>query len=118
MFLELQKELFKLFEVHLNFQFYDGLQDKGFPYGSFGYCTVDDNDTKTTKGDAIFMQLDLYSNYNGKKEVKEMIEAVRTVLRQPITVENKEVILISSHALIQQEESINHGIIEVTFKIY
>ena len=69
----LQKELNSLFNS-LKFPFYDGIQDKGFPYGSFGYFTQDRNNTKTTKGNEIFMQLDLFSDYNGQKEIKEMIE--------------------------------------------
>jgi hypothetical protein len=113
----LQKELNSLFNS-LKFPFYDGIQDKGFPYGSFGYFTQDRNNTKTTKGNEIFMQLDLFSDYNGQKEIKEMINSVTELLEIPLVVNQKTCHLDSLNSRVQLEDHIYHGIIEVTFKFY
>lgn len=113
----LQKELNSLFSS-LEFPFYDGIRDEGFPYGTFGYCQQSSNNTKTSKGNEILFQLDVFSDYNGQKEVKEMANSVMKLLETPIIINEKTCHLDNVNLRIQQEDAIYHGIIEVTFKIY
>ena len=64
------------------------------------------------------MQLDLFSDYNGQKEIKEMINSVTELLEIPLVVNQKTCHLDSLNSRVQLEDHIYHGIIEVTFKFY
>ena len=117
--LQLQKALFDLFQSHLKFPFYDGLRDEGYPYGAFSYTEDNALNTKTTRGNKIFYQIDLFSDYNGQKEVKEMAQEVMTLLNGDIDLENGRVAYVSEYIKrIQREDAIYHGIMELTFEIY
>lgn len=116
--LEIQRKLYNLFNSSLDFAFYDGLKNENYPYGSFGYSTVNQLNTKTTKGSKIFLQLDLFSNKNGSKEVKQMANAVINILEEPFFIEQKECILDYWSLRVQREEEIYHGILEIEYLIY
>lgn len=118
--LELQKLLYKLF-ADLPFDFVDGVQDVAFPYGAFGYSTNIELNTKTTRGNLVSIQLDLFSNYNGQKEVKEMEEQVLNCLQStPLLINSRPVILDSWNFQVIHESAnkIYHGVLELEFKIY
>lgn len=116
--LQLQKALFDLFESHLKFPFYDGLRNEGYPYGAFGYTEDRPLNTKTSKGNQIFIQVDLFSAYNGQKEVKELANSVIELFNETLCVEDKVAYLTEWSKRIQREDEIYHGILELTFQIY
>ena len=117
--LELQKALYELFKSNLKFPFYDGLRDESYPYGVFSYTEDRPLNTKTSKGNEIFIQVDLFSAYNGQKEVKEMANSVINLFSDVIPVGNGEVANLTDwFKRIQREDDIYHGILELTFEIY
>ena len=117
--LQLQKALFDLFQSHLKFPFYDSLSDEGYPYAAFGYTQDNALDTKTSRGNRLFYQIDLFSAYNGQKEVKEMAQQVMSLFSDVISIgEGKVANLTEYNKLIQREDDIYHGILELTFEIY
>ena len=115
--LELQKTLFKLFEA-LEFPFYEGVFDVPFPYGTLTYTTVDRLNTKTSKGIEVMYQLNLFSDYNGTSEVKQMTNEVVLLLEKPFNVGEKKCALDSWNMRIQREDHIQHAILECIFKLY
>lgn len=117
--LELQKALYELFKSNLKFPFYDGLRDEVYPYGAFSYTEDRPLNTKTSKGNEIFIQVDLFSAYNGQKEVKEMANSVINLFSDVIPVGNGEVANLTDwFKRIQREDDIYHGTLELTFEIY
>ena len=86
--LQLQKALYELFKSNLKFPFYDGLRDEVYPYGAFSYTEDRPLNTKTSKGNEIFIQVDLFSAYNGQKEVKEMANSVINLFSDVVPVGN------------------------------
>ena len=117
--LELQKALYELFKSNLKFPFYDGLRDEAYPYGVFSYTEDRPLNTKTSKGNEIFIQVDLFSTYNGQKEVKEMANSVINLFSDVIPVGNGEVANLTDwFKRIQREDDIYHGTLELTFEIY
>ena len=116
---ELQKALHELFKSNLKITVDDGLRDEGYPYGAFSYTEDRPLDTKTSKGNEIFIQIDLFSAYNGQKEVKEMANSVINLFSDVIPVGNGEVANLTDwFKRIQREDDIYHGILELTFEIY
>ncbi len=115
--LEIQKKLYELFSV-LSFPFVDGVQDVPFPYGSFGYSTNTRLNTKTSVGNAVFIQLDLFSNYNGQLQVKNMEQEVLDVLSKPIVIDGRDVFLADWSFQILREPDVYHGVLEITLNIY
>ena len=64
-------------------------------------------------------QIDLFSAYNGQKEVKEMANSVINLFSDVIPVGNGEVANLTDwFKRIQREDEIYHGILELTFEIY
>ena len=117
--LELQKALYELFKSNLKFPFYDGLRDEVCPYGVFSYTEDRPLNTKTSKGNEIFIQVDLFSAYNGQKEVKEMANSVINLFSDVIPVGGGKVANLTDwYKRIQREDDIYHGILELTFEIY
>lgn len=117
--LELQKALYELFKSNLKFPFYDGLRDESYPYGVFSYTEVRPLNTKTSKGNEIFIQVDLFSAYNGQKEVKEMANSVINLFSDVVLVRSGQVAYLTEWFKgIQREDDIYHGILELTFEIY
>ncbi len=115
--LELQKTLFSLLET-LEFPFYEGIKDETYPYGAIGHSTTEPLNTKTSNGYRAYYQINLYSTYNGTKEVKTMANAVTDVLTAPFFVADKQCIVDGWSFRTQQEDHIQHGILEINFKIY
>ena len=117
--LQLQKALFDLFQSRLKLPFYDCLYDEGYTYAAFGYTQDTALDTKTSQGNRLFYQIDLFSAYNGQKEVKEMAQQVMSLFSDVISIgEGKVANLTDYNKLIQREDDIYHGILELTFEIY
>ena len=117
--LELQKALYNLFKSNLKFPFYDGLSNEGYPYGAFSYTEDRPLNTKTSQGNQIFIQIDLFSDYNGQKEVKEMANSVINQLSDVVPLgDGKVANLVEWFKRIQREDDIYHGILELTFEIY
>lgn len=116
--LELQKALFDLFKKHLKFPFYEGIKDVPFPYGAINYSTLQRLNTKTSKGYKATYQIDLFSNYNGTKEIKEMANLVIGLLEEPFFIGEKRCTLNDFHLRVQLEDAIHHGILETTFELY
>lgn len=65
---------------------YDAVPEgAAFPYVSIGEDTVVDESTKTDNGEEITHTLHVYSSYNGRKEVKEIMNKVlETLTNEPL----------------------------------
>lgn len=116
--LELQKTLFSLFGS-LEFPFYEGIRNEQYPYAAISYSTLQRLNTKTSKGYKLYYQIDLFSKYNGTKEVKEMANQVITLLEEPFLFGEKQCKLNDSwNFRTQVEDDVRHGILEIEFDIY
>jgi Protein of unknown function (DUF3168) len=92
-----------------------------FPYCTVGEDTVVPNDSKTYEGEEITHTLHVWSTYNGKKEVKEIMSSVLDSLtREPLIVSGFFV-EFSRLDLMQVFETdgtpLKHGVIRMRFRI-
>lgn len=101
---------------------YDSVSEgAGFPYITLGEDTVIPNDSKTYDGEEITHTLHVWSTYNGKKEVKEIMSSVLDSLtREPLIV-NGFFVEFSRLDLMQVFETdgtpLKHGVIRMRFRI-
>lgn len=118
--LTIQGELNKKFR-ELSFPFVDGVQDVPFPYGAFGYSTNTHLNTKTSRGNTVYFQLDLYSKYNGQMEVKMMEHEVLEALALPFTLEDDRQAFLydwNFQTIYEKENGVYHGVLEINLNIY
>ena len=67
----------------------------------------------------MLTKIDLFSSYNGQKEVKEMAQQVMSLFSDVISIGGGKVANLTDYnKLIQREDDIYHGILELTFEIY
>lgn len=117
--LQAQGALFELFK-DLSFPFVDGVQEVAFPYAAFGYSTNTYLNTKTSRGNLVLIQLDLFSNYNGQMEVKLMEQEILEKLALPFTIDGKQAFLFdwSFQVIHETDNKVYHGVLEINLNIY
>lgn len=70
--LDIQKLIYEKLTT-LGYTVYDYVvEDAAFPYVRIGPTDSSNNNTKTTRGKKIKQYIDVFSNYKGTKEVKEI----------------------------------------------
>lgn len=77
----LQAKIYELLST-LNYHVYDNIpKDAKCPYIEIGYCDADDDSCKTNNGLEILQYIDIYSDYKGQKEAKEMAQDVNNLMQ-------------------------------------
>lgn len=119
--LKIQKHLMSKFRS-LPFNFFDGYEETEMPYGRFGYTHVLDTQNKSNDSQSITIQIDLFSAYNGQKEIKEMIQKIKELTKDSFIIENTTIHrnALSTQILeeIDDEQRIYHGVVELTLVYY
>ena len=88
----LQTKIYELLST-LKYSVYDEVpKDAKCPYIEIGYCDADDDGCKTSNGLDVLQYIDIYSDYKGQKEAKEIAENVNNVLQnKKIKIDNATV---------------------------
>lgn len=87
--LAIQGELYKIL-FSTGYNVYDDVPDDApYPFISIGYNQLLDDGTKTNDGYEIMQYIDIYSDYNGQKEIKEISQKVLQYIKNSdIKIEN------------------------------
>lgn len=123
--LDIQKLIYDKLAA-LGYTVYDYvIEDASFPYIRLGVTDSSKNNTKTTKGKKIKQYIDVFSNYKGSKEVKEITDKIVNIL-DGLSVDGYNFTL--EHTTIIQEEykplgginkgTVFHGVIIFEIKSY
>lgn len=119
--LEIQKYLMSKFSS-LSFTFFDGIEEVSYPYGRFGYTHTKEFPNKSTDGQEITVQIDLFSDYNGQAEIKQMINEVRSVVKKSFFIKDTTIHQLGINIQVLEESSDNkhlyHGVVELTLGHY
>ena len=88
----LQTKIYELLST-LKYSVYDEVpKDAKCPYIEIGYCDADDDSCKTNNGLDALQYIDIYSDYRGQKEAKEIAENVNNLLQnKKIKIDNATV---------------------------
>jgi Protein of unknown function (DUF3168) len=119
----LQVAIYNRLKADTSLKVYDQVPEKAvFPYVSIGEDTVTDNSTKTEDGEEITHTLHVYSSYNGRKEVKELMSKVLEQLtNQPLELSGGFVLDDLTLDMMQVLETsgtpLKHGVMRFRFKI-
>lgn len=92
-----------------------------FPYVTLGEDTMVDYSTKTNVGEEITHTLHVWSQYRGKKEVKEIMNLILQSLSQPLSLDGGFFVDFSRIEYMQVMDDpdgvTKHGVIRIRFKI-
>lgn len=86
------------------------------PYIQIGTSYGGDDSTKTNLGYKDYQYIDIYSRYQGKKEVSQIMQQVNELLQnKKFTVGNKQIFLyLDKSKILEQKDEVgkyNHGIL-------
>ena len=101
---------------------YDSNQTKAFPYITLGEDTSVPWSTKNSPGEEVTHTLHVWSQYNGSKEVKQLMSLViEAITEEPLPIEGgffvgfEEVDMME--VMMDPDGKTRHGIIRLRFKI-
>lgn len=113
---ELQIKLYEILS-NLSCKVYDYVpKNAKCPYVEIGTLHGQDDSTKLNRGSKIYQNIDIYSEYEGKKEVKQIMQEVNSKLQNTIIkFEDASAFLyLDDFKIIEQEDELgkyNHGIL-------
>ncbi|WP_342045985.1 DUF3168 domain-containing protein [Bacillus sp. OTU530] len=123
----LQKALYQRLKEDVELQLrvkgvYDYVPENAlFPYVRLGEDTVIPDETKTFYGEEITHTLHIWSQYKGKKEVKEIMDIVLQSLQDPLSLEGGFSVSFTRpdymDVIDEASGTIQHGVIRMRFKI-
>ena len=97
-------------------------QDSAYPYVVIGMETVTDLGTKTLDGNLYNLNIEVWSQYRGQKQIKEVMERIYNLVNNvSISVSCADSVMsyISSTTTKTEVDGITrHGIVNVDFTIY
>lgn len=77
----IQTKIYELLST-LNYPVYDEVpKDAKCPYIEIGYCDADDDSCKTNQGLDVLQYIDIYSDYKGQKEAKQIAQEVNNLMQ-------------------------------------
>lgn len=80
--LQVQSELYKRLST-LDYPIYDYIPDDSkMPYIKLGYMNLKDYSCKTTEGVKITQYIDIFSNYKGQKQTREIMLQIMDIMNQ------------------------------------
>ena len=97
-------------------------QDTAYPYVLIGTEIATDIGTKTLDGKLYNVDIDVWSQYRGQKEIKEIMERVYNLTNNvTISVSDADSVMSyvnSATTLVEADGITRHGIINVNFTVY
>ena len=97
-------------------------QDSAYPYVVIGMETVTDLGTKTLDGNLYNLNIEVWSQYRGQKQIKEVMERIYNLVNNvSISVSGADSVMsyVSSTTTMTEVDGITrHGIVNVDFTIY
>ena len=97
-------------------------QDSAYPYVVIGMETVTDLGTKTLEGNFYNLNIEVWSQYRGQKQIKEVMERIYNLVNNvSISVSGADSVMsyVSSTTTMTEVDGITrHGIVNVDFTIY
>ena len=125
--LTIQSELYKQLSS-LNIPVYDYIPtDAKMPYIKLGYMNMKDYSVKTAAGIQVNQYIDIFSNYKGQKETREIMHQIIQKMQQFDKENNDLYISLSNTEILEEqdkEQSVNntpkgniyHGVLIYKFK--
>ena len=114
--LTIQSELYKQLST-LNIPVYDYIPtDAKMPYIKLGYMNMKDYSTKTNEGIQVNQYIDIFSDYKGQKETREIMHQIMDKMQQ-FNINNHDIksTLINTEVLEEKNEGslgpIFHGVL-------
>lgn len=103
--LAVQGELYKVLSS-TGYNVFDTVPDETeYPFISIGYSQLLDSGTKTNIGYEIMQNIDIFSNYTGQKEIKEISQKViQTINDNDIKINNLYLDIKLNNMVIQKED--------------
>lgn len=101
---------------------YDSVSEgAAYPYIVLGDDTVNEWSTKLTYGEEVTSTLHVYSDYDGKSEVKEILNLILKSLSEPLSLDDGFFVEYSRmdflETLTEENGTIKHGILRLRYKI-
>ena len=97
-------------------------QDTAYPYVLIGTEIATDIGTKTLDGKLYNVDIDVWSQYRGQKEIKEIMERLYNLVNNTtISVSGADSVMSyvnSATTLVEADGITRHGIINVNFTVY
>ena len=97
-------------------------QDTSYPYVLIGTEIATDIGTKTLDGKLYNVDIDVWSQYRGQKEIKEIMERLYNLVNNTtISVSGADSVMSyvnSATTLVEADGITRHGIINVNFTVY
>lgn len=97
-------------------------QDTAYPYVIIGLETMRDVGTKTLDGNVYNVDIDVWSQYRGQKEIKEIMERIYNLLNNAtISVSDASSVMsyvVNAVTLTEVDGITRHGIVNVDFTIF
>jgi|TARA_R110001583_G_scaffold49594_2_gene155291 hypothetical protein len=97
-------------------------QDTAYPYVIIGLETIRDVGTKTLDGNIYNVDIDVWSQYRGQKEIKEIMERIYNLLNNAtISVSGASSIMsyvVNTVTLTEVDGITRHGIVNIDFTIF
>jgi hypothetical protein len=97
-------------------------QDTAYPYVIIGLETMRDVGTKTLDGNVYNVDIDVWSQYRGQKEIKEIMERIYNLLNNAtIGVSDSDSVMsyvVNAVTLTEVDGITRHGIVNVDFTIF
>jgi len=97
-------------------------QDTAYPYVVIGLETTRDVGTKTLDGKVYNLSLDVWSQYRGQKEIKEIMERLHNLFNNAtISVSGASSVMsyvLSTSTFVEVDGITRHGIVNIDFTVY
>lgn len=104
--LEIQKEIYNKLSA-LNYKVYDYVpKDAPMPHVRLGHMSLSDYSDKTHKGESILQYIDIFSDYKGQAQTKEIAAKVnKTLLETPLKIDGLDIdIKLKTFNVLQEDE--------------
>tara|TARA_R100001591_G_scaffold108515_1_gene118057 strand:- start:921 stop:1328 length:408 start_codon:yes stop_codon:yes gene_type:complete len=96
--------------------------DTSYPYIQIGLETVSNIGTKTVDGNVYNVDIDVWSQYRGQKEIKEIMERIYVLCHDiTISVSGADSVMsyVTNVTTLREADGITrHGIVNINFTIY
>ena len=96
--------------------------DTSYPYIQIGLETVSNIGTKTVDGNVYNVDIDVWSQYRGQKEIKEIMEQIYVLCHdKTISVSGADSVMsyVTNVTTLREADGITrHGIVNINFTIY
>lgn len=95
-------------------------KDQPFPYVVIGEPNVNPFPTKNTFGEEINLVIHVYSDYSGKKETYNILEACQKALAKRLTIpefEIEKVVPLGMTVFDDTNPELNHGVFRIRYTI-